>query len=114
MIETNFSNDTSDGDTISPLLDRFYERGYLSIIFYSDAELETVVEPSAGTVTITASEDGSQYGDIAVIDATTAGEESTYTRPSFSGLVRFVRVNMASIAGANFFRVTIARYQRGQ
>ncbi len=114
MIETLFSAASSDGDTISPLLDRFYERGYISIIFYSDAELTTIVTPGAGTVTFTASEDGTQYGDVAVVDATLAGAESTYTRPSFAGMVRFVRVNMSGITTANFFQVRIARYQRGQ
>lgn len=114
MIETLFSGGTSNGDTISPLLDRDYERGYLSIIFYSDAELTAIVTPGAGTVTITASEDGTQYGDVATITASTAGASSTYTRPSFSGLIRRVKVNMASITTANFFQVRIARYQRGQ
>ncbi len=114
MIETLFNNDTSNGDTISPLLDRDYERGYLSIIFYSDAELTAIVTPAAGTVTVTASEDGTQYGDVATIDATLAGENSTYTRPTFSGLIRFVKVNTAGVTNANFFQVRIARYQRGQ
>ena len=114
MIETLFSAASSDGDTISPLLDRDYERGYISIIFYSDAELTTIVTPGAGTVTITASEDGTQYGDVAVIDATLAGASSTYTRPSFAGMVRFVKVNMSGITTANFFQMRIARYQRGQ
>lgn len=112
MIETLFSGATGDGNTISPLLDREYERGYLSIIFYSDADLTTLVTPGAGTVTVTASEDGDQYGDIAVIDATTAGAESTYTRPAFGGLIRFMRVNLSGITVANFFQVRIARYQR--
>lgn len=114
MIETIFSGATSNGDTISPLLDRDYERGYLSVIFYSDAELTNIVTPGAGTVTVTASEDGTQYGDVGTIDATLAGAESTYTRLSFGGLIRFVRVNMAGITTANFFQVRIGRYQRGQ
>lgn len=114
MLETLFSAATGDGETISPLLDRFYERGYFSIIFYSDAELTNVVTPSGGTITITGSEDGTQYGDIETITATTAGEDSTYTRPAFAGLVRFVKVDMLGITDAAFFQARIARYQRGQ
>jgi hypothetical protein len=114
MIETLFSNVTDDGDTISPLLDRDYERGYLSIVFYNNADLEIPVSPTAGAATITASEDGKQYGDLGVIDADTAGVNSTYTRIAFAGMVRFVKVNMSGITGATHFQVRIAEYQHGQ
>lgn len=114
MIETLFSGATGDGDTLSPLLDRDYERGYFSIIFYSDAELENLVTPAAGDVIITASEDGKQFGDVATILASTAGPNSTYDRPTFGGLIRFVKVEMSGITGANFFQARVVRYQRGQ
>ncbi len=114
MIETLFSNVTSDGDTISPLLDRNYERGYLSITFYNSDDLETPVTPTAGTATFTASEDGKQYGELGDISASSAGPDSTYDRINFAGMVRYVKVNMTGVTGATHFQVRIAEFQYGQ
>lgn len=114
MIETLFSGATGDGDTISPLLDRDYERGYLSIVFFSDAELTTIVTPSAGTIDITASEDGDIYGTIqdgTAISANTVGPAVNYSRPNWSGQVLFLKFSLSGIVGANFFKCTAYSYK---
>ena len=114
MIEVLFSSSAADGDVVSPILDRNHERKYYSIVFYSDASLTTPVTPTGGTITFTASEDGTQYGDVASFAADTAGVNSTYTRPSTGGLLRFLKVNMASITGASFYQVRVSQYQYNQ
>ncbi len=114
MIETNFSGATGDGDTISPLLDRDYERGYLSISFYSDESLTNIVTPSAGVVDIVASEDGDIYGTIsegASVDASTIGPSSQYARPNWSGQVKYLKVSLSGVVGANYFKCSVFSYR---
>ncbi len=89
-------------DGISPA----YERGYISVVFYSD-EFETTVVPTAGTLTFKGSETGERYGTFlnGTIDAST--EE--YDRPSFFASLLKVKATAAGIIGNGVinYRATI-------
>ena len=80
-----------------------------SIIFYDSIDRDTVVTPSAGTITITGSETGEQYAEVSSFEADTAGATSTYTRPAFAGSVTRININLVSIAGATHFTATLDR-----
>ena len=99
---------TADGDIVSESMNPSFERGYLSVVFYTDSTLSTLVTPTAGSITFTASETGTGYGSIndGVIDATL----EDYNRPNFSGYVTRVKATLTSVAGAGYFVATVARY----
>ena len=103
-----------DGTFLTDPMSRGYELGYISLVFYSDAVMQTPVEPTAGSITFEGSENGDQWGEIdASMDATTFGPDSTYTRPTFGGQLRYVRMTLSGVTGANYFRLQVARYCRG-
>ena len=102
---------TSDGDYLTDKVNDHDQNFYFSIVFYSDEELTQVVTPSGGTVTVTASETGKQYGSVGTIDATLAGENSTYNRLPFSGPICSVNANLSGVTGAAYFRFKIGGYE---
>ena len=95
-----------NGDFVSGNISREFERFYISLNFYSD-DFKTIVEPTAGTVTLTASENGVTYGSIenGVVEASGA-----YNRPSISGRLRNIKANLAGVAGAINFEIVISAY----
>lgn len=101
---------TTDGNYSTDKINDQDERFYFSIVFYSDADLSQVVTPTAGTISINASETGDQYGEAGVIDATLAGAVSTYPRINFTGSISSVSVNLDGIVGASHFRFKIGSY----
>jgi len=98
---------TADGAILSPDMNSFLERGYISILFYTDATLATPATPTAGTITFEGSESNTGFGsfDKGVVDLTAA----TYDRPNFSGSVRKVRATSLGVVGAGYFVATSAR-----
>lgn len=97
----------SDGEFISPSISQMLERSYISITFFSD-EYITPVTPAAGTVTVTATDDGFNYGTIdkGTVDVTTP----EYDRPNLSGRIQKLKATLAGVTGATHFRVIINGY----
>lgn len=108
MSAINIRGAALDGDYFSSLIEPADCSYYVSVTFYEDAALSRPVRPTAGTVTITATEDDFNYGTIlnGVIDVTS--EE--YARPSlvFNGIKRF-KASLSGVVGANNFIVRITR-----
>ncbi len=100
---------SADGDLISPRMSQLYERAYVYFTFYTDDTYETPVLPSAGTVTITASEDETNYGTVN--NGTVSVTSATYDRPNWSGPVKRVKATADSITGAPFYIATISKYR---
>lgn len=97
-----------DANAITARMSNAYERGYISVVFYSDAYI-TPVLPSVGQLTFTGSETGDRYAAISngVVDVTT----DDYTRPSFSGSAEYIKVSETiSIVGATHYKVTVHRF----
>lgn len=85
----------------------YYERCYFSVTFFSD-EYKTPVTPSAGTATITATDDGHSFGTVAngVVDVT----NPEYIRPNLSGRIKKAKVLLAGVTGATHFAISINGY----
>lgn len=99
---------TANGTLTSPDMSARYERGYISVTYYTDSTLTTVVTPTAGTLTVKASETAVGYGTIdqGTMDATLA----EYPRPNFSGGVRHIQATALGITGAGYYVLTISRF----
>ncbi len=100
---------SADGDLISAKMSQRLERAYVYVTFYTDATYQTVVTPSAGSLTITASEDETNFGTVnnGTIDVTTAA----YDRPNWSGGVKVVKATALGITGAPNYILTISKYR---
>tara|TARA_Y100000310_G_scaffold345847_1_gene471277 strand:+ start:31711 stop:32019 length:309 start_codon:yes stop_codon:yes gene_type:complete len=99
-------------DLISPLLDNEFEHGYISIKFYTDGTYSELVAPESGVAIFTGSEDGEIYGSISngALDAEIVGVGLNYSRPTYSGDVRYIKVEFESIVGASHAQVMISQY----
>lgn len=106
------SGSTADGEVLSPDMSHTHERGYVAFTFYSDVELETIVTPTAGTVTTTVSENGEIFGTVSnnVTNAVDVGPAVLYVRPNWSGSARSLKLLFASIADGAFFKCVISRF----
>lgn len=99
----------SDGDFLSKEISPKWERFYVSVQFFSDA-LFTQATPSAGTATITASEDDFNYGTV--VNGSITVNVAQYDRPRFSGRVKRVKLSLSGVTGATNFKVTISAYNK--
>ena len=99
---------TVNGDLLSPPMGQIYERGYASVIFYTDDTYMTPVIPSAGTVRLTVSETGVRYGTVenGTVDATA----DQYDRPNWAGAIGQAKATFAGITGASHVIVTLHRF----
>ncbi len=100
-----------------PKMDIHFTEAFISIEFYNDLgtiplnelyQPANLVTPSAGTATITASENGNDYGTLingTDIDVTTAD----YPRMNFLGSVSHVKGVTSGIVGASHWRILITR-----
>ena len=87
---------------------RAHERAYCYLEFTND-DFQNLVVPSAGTVTLNASENGSYWGsmvDGTAVDVTT----EDYSRPTIAGSVKDVRAVPTGITGATHWRLVVARF----
>ncbi len=100
---------SADGDLISVKMSQLYERAYVFITFFTDGTFQTPATPAGGTLTITASEDGTNFGTVP--NGTVAASNPAYDRPNFSGPVRFVKATALGITGAPFYIATISKYR---
>jgi len=95
----------ADGDFYTDEMDGGYSTGNCAVEFL-DSDGETVVTPTAGTVTFTSAPIGEQYhgpnaGDE-VIDATLV--DGGYSLPQFDGPVLKSKMTLDGITGASFVR----------
>lgn len=100
------SGSSADGSLQTDEMRWQFDAAYISVLFYSDAELTNIVTPGAGTITFEASEDGTNWGSITngIVDPT-----ATYLRPNFLGTARFVRGTTSGITVASFYKATVYR-----
>lgn len=110
------------GDSLIPVADgSFYTRdmsgkftfGECYVAFYAE-DGETLVTPSAGTVTFSSTAIAGQHlppPENATLDATLCGPEATYTPPSFNSVVTSSRMTLSGVTGASFVK---AVHWRGQ
>lgn len=94
-----FSIELGSGPFTSPRMSNKYSNAYLSIEYYDADPLDpdsgaSIVQPTAGTMTVTATESNDSsngyYGSVTngAMDATSA----TYSRPNWAGQCIFVKL----------------------
>jgi len=101
-------SDTVDRTITSQKLSLGTDRGYACITFYTDSTKQTQVTPTAGTVTITISENGHNFGDIqnGVIDVSKA----KYPRPNFQSPAKYVKCECSGVTGAGWYVLEVNMY----
>lgn len=102
---------TADGTLYTDDISGEYGSFQVYIEFFSDAGATIPVTPTAGTVTIAGTPNGTHYLAAAnpVITATTviANGLATYTPPTITGQVKKARAIFAGITGAAYAKITI-------
>lgn len=99
---------TTNGTITSPDMSAGYERGYISVIFYTDSTLSTVATPTAGTIEFKASETDQNFGTVD--NGTVTASAATYPRPNFAGPIKKVQATCSGITGAGYYVATISRF----
>lgn len=107
---------SSDGTVASTLtitdMPTNYDSGYVWFEFFSSAVLTAanLVTPSAGTVDVEASENGTKFGEVSLsLDIST----DAYIRPNFAGSIKSVKVTPTAITGATHYRANVSRFSTG-
>lgn len=97
---------TSEG--LSGDLPAYYKEHQFSVTLFSD-EYQTPVTPTAGTMTISVSDDGFNFGSVTngTVDVT----KSEYNRPTMTGYAKRVKATPAGVAGATHYQVTITSWR---
>lgn len=107
-----YSGDTTlipvaDGEYFTKLMDTGTSIGACAIEFL-DADGETVVTPTGGTITFTSSPIGEQWHEPSngngVINAVDVGPTPNYTMPTFNGPVIKSKMTLNGITGATYVR----------
>jgi hypothetical protein len=104
------SGAVANGDFFTEEMSADFTDSELSyIIFYSD-QFQTVVTPTAGTITYTQSADGIHYREMSdgTFDATTS-YDAARTPPSGTGLAAKGKVSMTGVTGATHFTACVWR-----
>lgn len=87
-----------------------YERAYVYFEFATDAEFNNLVVPSAGTITVLATDNGFYFGTVVGGD-NIAVNTPDYFRVSIGGIVTGVSATPTGLAGAPYWRMIVARYK---
>lgn len=99
---------------VSENMNLHHTNAYMSVTFFDKDpridETAAIVLPTAGELTLTGSEDGTNYGTFTngAIDVTTA----TYDRPNAAGAIQNVKAAPTSAISGNsaaFYRVMIVK-----
>ena len=98
----------ADGDFKTPEVGMHNFEHYASIEFFTDDTYSTIVDKATmtGTVTVKASEQGKEYGEM-YSGVITLGT-SDYDRPNAAGSYLDALINLDSVTGASHFQATIA------
>lgn len=93
---------------LGALMGEEFASGVVSVTMYDSAALDNAVTPSAGTLTVTASEDNFNFGTIDdnVVDLT----DPAYLRPSWRALVTNLKFNWAGVTGATHYEIRVWRH----
>lgn len=100
----------ADGDVLLSGVNLAASNHHVHVAFY-DTDGETLVTPTAGTVTVRAGLVPGQYlaaatgGAIAATDV--EAEDASYTPAVFAGAVAHMKLTKASLAGATFVRAYV-------
>ena len=107
----SFTGTVEDGEKSLGDMLNIYDKGYVSLTFYSDSSLTQIVNPTGGTVVVTVSEDGTIFGTIpaGTVDANSVGQGRSYTRPNWGGVTTHIKLTFLSITYATHFKCDIAR-----
>ncbi len=97
---------TSEG--ISGELPAYFKEHQFSVTCFSD-EFQTPVTPSAGTVVITVSDDGFNYGTVT--NGTVNVTKEGYSRPTLFGYAKRVKAVPTGVAGATYYQVTVTSWR---
>ena len=101
---------TADATLYTDDISGEYGQFQVYVEFFSDSAATTPVTPTAGTVTIAGTPNGTHYlaATNPVITATTVISNglATYTPPTMSGQLKKGRVIFAGITGASYAKVT--------
>lgn len=108
-VQYHIKGSTADGELITAKMRKDFERGYVSVVFYTDDTYQTVAIPTAGTLTVTASEEGLEYGTI--IGGLIQYPNTDYVRPNFAGSVERVKITALGIIGASHYIAKINRFE---
>lgn len=108
MARLSVSGVTLDGDYVINDVPMGLMNHFLSIQFFTDSTMTTLVDKSTmtGTATVMGSEYGREYGTMQ--NGTITMGESTYDRPNALGSYDSFRVTLSGITGAAYFRLTLA------
>ena len=117
-----FRTDDGEGTTILPVSDTSFFTQELTIgatdaevylEFYNDAQGQTPVTPTAGTITVSGSPLGNNYlaatGNVIQADQVEAGD-SSYTPAVLDGLTVRARITLAGITGATHCRAVLFKH----
>lgn len=99
----------ADGDFLLSPEHEFRERTYVVITFYTDDTYSTPVTPSAGTATVTATDDGFNFGSVnqGIIDVS----DPAYSRPDIIGFITQLNLNLSGVVGATHFKFKAVSYE---
>jgi len=94
-------------DALGEKMSDSFTTGVVSVTMYTDDTFSTAVAATAGTLTVTATEDGFNFGtvDNNVVDLTVA----TYSRPSWYSRVNDLNFAWAGVTGATHFQIQVWR-----
>lgn len=102
----------ADGDfdlkaKLGELMSEAFYYGFISVTMYTNASMDTPVNPSAGTLTIIASEDNFNWGSLPdnVIDLT----NPAYNRIGFAAPLTNIRGTFTGVVGATHYEVRVWR-----
>lgn len=103
-------DETADGEYVIDDVPMNLMNHFISIQFFADSTLSTLVDKATmtGTATVMGSEYGREYGTMKN-GAITLGT-SDYDRPNALGSYESFRVTLSGITGASHFRMTLASF----
>lgn len=103
----------SNGTLKSEQMNLRFERGYISIEFYTDGSFNGIITPSDGMVTFTGSEKDIAYSSISngIVSAVRTGANGRYSMPTFQGPIAFIKAKFDDIPGVSPHAIiTISKY----
>lgn len=101
----------TDGIGVTDMPGFRYERHYVHVEFFSDAEYQNMVDKSTmtGVCKVELSENGIEYGTLT--NGSISLGSATYNRPHAAGSYETVRFDPNTISGATHYRVTVHSHE---
>lgn len=102
----SINENVADGEFVSVDIPLYFERGYFSLTFFDSSN--NFVKPTAGSATVTVSDDGFNYGSIT--NGEIADLTKDYDRPNYAGSVRKFKISLSGVTGADKFSLRLSVY----